>query len=103
MRLAHGPLQGSELQGCTLVVSRYAGVAVFHASIMALTFDPCNSLETRGGGRGSKLIIFETNTLLNYCAADTHSDALSGSGWIFLQARTTAKALTIAEQGILPI
>ena len=28
-RLASGPLQGSELQGCALVVSRYAGIAYF--------------------------------------------------------------------------
>jgi hypothetical protein len=54
-RLASGPLQGSELQGCTLVVSRYAGIAVFHGLIMALTFDPCKPLKTRGGGRGSTL------------------------------------------------
>ena len=33
-RLASGPLQGSELQGCTLVVSRYAGIAVFRALIL---------------------------------------------------------------------
>ena len=54
-RLASGPLQGGELQGRTLVVSRYAGIAVFHGLIMALTFDPCKPLKTRGGGRGSKL------------------------------------------------
>src|ERR1035437_5160943 len=53
-RLASGPLQGGELQGCTLVVSRYAGIAVFHGLIMALTFDACKPLKTRGGGRGSK-------------------------------------------------
>ena len=59
-RLASGPLQGSELQGCTLVVSRYAGIAVFHGLIMALTFDPCKPLKKRGGGRGSKLTLCET-------------------------------------------
>jgi hypothetical protein len=46
-----------ELQGCTLVVSRYAGIAVFHGLIMALTFDPCKPLKTRGGGRGSTLTL----------------------------------------------
>jgi len=59
-RLASGPLQGSELQGRTLVVSRYAGIAVFHGLITALTFDPCKPLKTRGGGRGSKLTLTET-------------------------------------------
>ena len=59
-RLASGPLQGRELQGCTLVVSRYAGIAVFHGLIMALTFDPCKPLKTRRGGRGSKLTLCET-------------------------------------------
>ena len=44
-----------KLQGCTLVVSQYAGIAVFHGLIMALTFDPCKPLKTRGGGRGSRL------------------------------------------------
>jgi hypothetical protein len=59
-RLASGPLQGSELQGCTLVVSRYAGIAVFRGLIMALTFDPYKPLKTRGGGRGSKLTLCGT-------------------------------------------
>ena len=59
-RLAYGPLQGSELQRCTLVVSRYAGIAVFHGLTMALTFDPCKSLKTRGGDRGSELTHYET-------------------------------------------
>jgi hypothetical protein len=58
--LASGPLQGSELQGSTLVVSRYAGIAVFHDLIMALTFDPCKPLKTRRGGRGSTLTLCET-------------------------------------------
>ena len=54
--IASGPLQGRDLQGGTLVVSRYAGIAVFHGLIMALTFDPCKPLKTRRDGRGSKLI-----------------------------------------------
>jgi len=58
--IASGPLQGRELQGRTLVVSRYAGIAVFHGLIMALTFDPCKPLKTRGGGRGSTLTLYET-------------------------------------------
>jgi hypothetical protein len=60
MRLASGPLQGSELQGCTLVIGRYAGIAVFDGLIMALTIDPCKPLKTRGGGRGSKLTLCAT-------------------------------------------
>jgi len=59
-RLASGPLQGSELQGSTLVVSRYAGIAVFHGLMMALTFDPCKPLKTRGSGRGPKLTLSAT-------------------------------------------
>jgi hypothetical protein len=55
--IASGPLQGRELQGRTLVVSRYAGIAVFHGLIMALTLDPCKPLKTRRGGRGSKLTL----------------------------------------------
>ena len=54
-RLASGPLQGSELQGCTLVVRRYAGIAGFHGLVMALKLDPCKPLKTRRGCRGSKL------------------------------------------------
>jgi hypothetical protein len=52
--------KGRELQGCTLVVSRYAGIAVFQGLIMALTFDPCKPLKTRGCGRGSQLTSCET-------------------------------------------
>jgi REP element-mobilizing transposase RayT len=55
-----GSLQSRELQGCTLVVGRYAGIAVFHGLIMALTFDPHKPLKTRGCGRGSKLTLCET-------------------------------------------
>lgn len=58
--LASGPLQGSELQGRTRVVSRYAGIAVFHGLIMALTFDSCKPLKTRRGGRGPKLTLCGT-------------------------------------------
>jgi hypothetical protein len=37
--LASGLLQRCELQGGVLVVGRYAGVAVFHRSILNLIFD----------------------------------------------------------------
>ena len=37
------------------VICHYASIAVFHGSNMALTFDPCKSLKTQRGGRGSKL------------------------------------------------
>jgi hypothetical protein len=37
-----------------------ADTLVFHALIATFTFDPCKALETRGGGRGSKLTLFET-------------------------------------------
>ena len=56
-----GPLQGRELQGCTLVVSRYAGIAIFHGSIMALTFDPCKPLKMRGAVMGHDLPIMALN------------------------------------------
>jgi len=58
--LASGPLQGRELRDSTLVVSRYAGIAVFHRLMMALTYDPCKPLKTRRGGRGSTLTLRET-------------------------------------------
>jgi hypothetical protein len=55
--LASGFLQSRELQGGILIVGRDAGVAVFHAPIMALTYDPRKPLKTGQGSGGSKLTL----------------------------------------------
>jgi hypothetical protein len=44
-------LQSGELQGEILVVGRDASVAVFHAPIMALTYDPRKLLKQCAGPR----------------------------------------------------
>ena len=40
-----------------IVFGRYAGIAAFHGSVLAVTFDPRNPLETRSVGRESILTL----------------------------------------------